>query len=434
MAYHLKRVRLQNVRGIKDATIDFEPEGTRRDWTLLVGNNGHGKTTVLRSIAIGLADDTTASELLGNLPGDFIRRNKQGRSEGSATITVELRSTRKGRPVSSLVTTIARDDFGRERVAKKTYSADFDPSHLFVCAYGPNRGGPGRDAAEYGLRRSLMTLFSDKEALLSPGQVLRDYMLFAHQRGSPGKGPYNFVIRSLRKVWDLPASYPIVVTATGDVTVSGPWGRLPFNVLGDGYRGTGTWVLDLLGNALKAGRWKTNRTKPMRGIVLVDELEEHLHPAWQRTIVSKLRAAFPEVQFVATTHSPLALANTRSGEVFAAVLRNAVSTLEPLPDATGRDAQELLLGEWFGLDSTLDDASTRKLQELRAAFAAGRDVEAKRLRSELQRTVRSFVATPLDAVVQREVTRAADGLHAPPGGERVKAAVARAIAKLGKSK
>ncbi|HET7500861.1 MAG TPA: AAA family ATPase, partial [Kofleriaceae bacterium] len=54
----------------------------------------------------------------------------------------------------------------------------------------------------------------------------------------------------------------------------------------------------------------------MEGIVLVDELDLHLHPTWQTEIVAGLKATFPRMQFIVTTHSPLVLAGCRADEVW----------------------------------------------------------------------------------------------------------------------
>ena len=59
-------------------------------------------------------------------------------------------------------------------------------------------------------------------------------------------------------------------------------------------------------------------TKPLEegsGIVLIDEIDLHLHPIWQRKVVGKLQAIFPNVQFVVTTHSPLVLSNIYSKHI-----------------------------------------------------------------------------------------------------------------------
>jgi predicted ATP-binding protein involved in virulence len=50
------------------------------------------------------------------------------------------------------------------------------------------------------------------------------------------------------------------------------------------------------------------------GIVLIDELDLHLHPKWQRRIIEDLRRTFPKIQFIATTHSPFLIQSLRSGE------------------------------------------------------------------------------------------------------------------------
>ena len=76
--------------------------------------------------------------------------------------------------------------------------------------------------------------------------------------------------------------------------------------LADGYKSTFLWVTDFLGWALTArGEDRT----PVEGIIVIDEIEQHLHPRWQQRIVGALREAWPQVQFFAATHSPLVARN-----------------------------------------------------------------------------------------------------------------------------
>ena len=75
--------------------------------------------------------------------------------------------------------------------------------------------------------------------------------------------------------------------------------------MADGYRGTVTWILDLLAWWFVYRNGKTYRFRDVRGVVFMDEIEQHLHPRWQRNIIRLLTRSFPHVQFVATTHSPL---------------------------------------------------------------------------------------------------------------------------------
>ena len=86
--------------------------------------------------------------------------------------------------------------------------------------------------------------------------------------------------------------------------------------LSDGQRSTLAMALDIAYRCivLNPGLGE-NAPKQTPGVALVDELDLHLHPKWQRSIVDNLREAFPQVQFIATTHSPLIIQSLRPGEV-----------------------------------------------------------------------------------------------------------------------
>ena len=92
--------------------------------------------------------------------------------------------------------------------------------------------------------------------------------------------------------------------------------RLPFGALSDGQRNMIAMVGDL---AFKAAQLNPHLgaevLKRTPGIVLIDELDLHLHPRWQRHVIEDLRKLFPEVQFIATTHSPFIVQSLRDGEL-----------------------------------------------------------------------------------------------------------------------
>lgn len=84
-----------------------------------------------------------------------------------------------------------------------------------------------------------------------------------------------------------------------------------------------------------------NRENPLFGcgIILIDEVDLHLHPAWQRAVVPKLQKTFPNCQFVVTTHSPLVLSNVRPRHV---IILNGFQVLDNPPRTFGRDANSIL--------------------------------------------------------------------------------------------
>jgi len=400
VTFYLSHLSFSNIRGFPVFDLSFDRGRKHRQWTIFIGDNGHGKTTILRAIALGLGDEITTSELLALLPGEFIRVTKKGVRRQESTIEVTLRDPSAGRTVK-IRTVLQNDDHGGVRVTKTVDDPKFLWNEVFVCGYGSNRGIGGRMHSQYALRNALLTLFNDRAGLLEPESIIRDFALMAAQ-GKKRENALKEMKDYLWKLWNLQPSHRLEVNAER-VVVHGPWGGMPFHALGDGYRGTGSWLLDLFGNCIKSGRW--NSEPRLAGIVLLDEMDEHLHPRWQKSLVPTLRRLFPNIQFITTTHSPLAIVNTKPGELFATRLHNAVAELVPeaLPAPDGRSANELLLGEWFGLQSTLDSKSEDLLKRYRKAFANNDTANLKKLEPQLHQRVKSFLPSQLDNQTQADL-------------------------------
>ena len=93
-------------------------------------------------------------------------------------------------------------------------------------------------------------------------------------------------------------------------------GLMPFNYLSDGYRNMVAMVADIAHRASRLNpHFGTTAAKETSGVVLIDEIDLHLHPKWQRRVVGDLQSAFPRIQFIATTHSPFILQSLEPGEV-----------------------------------------------------------------------------------------------------------------------
>jgi len=108
---------------------------------------------------------------------------------------------------------------------------------------------------------------------------------------------------------------------------SGTPNKLPFKSLSDGYRNVIGMVADMAYRCIQLNPGlKENVLTETDGIVLIDELDLHLHPEWQRTIVRDLKRIFPKVQFIATTHSPFIIQETEEGELIKMSAGKIVST------------------------------------------------------------------------------------------------------------
>lgn len=119
------------------------------------------------------------------------------------------------------------------------------------------------------------------------------------------------LVRAVMNAQDIyfDAEYGEVIVRFGDGS------RQPFNNLSDGQRCMLALVGDLARKAASLnphlGRRALTETP---GVVLIDELDLHLHPSWQRRVIEDLRTTFPALQFVCTTHSPFLIQSLRSGE------------------------------------------------------------------------------------------------------------------------
>ncbi|KIZ35609.1 AAA family ATPase [Stutzerimonas stutzeri] len=114
------------------------------------------------------------------------------------------------------------------------------------------------------------------------------------------------------------------------------------------------------------------------GIILIDEVDLHLHPQWQRALISRLANTFPNCQFVLTTHSPLVISDPK--EVLVYLLNDG--DLSEVFDLYGQDANSVLLEV---MDTDIRNKDVEKaLNDLRDAVQAERIDDANRLMSELE--------------------------------------------------
>ena len=114
---------------------------------------------------------------------------------------------------------------------------------------------------------------------------------------------------------------------------------IPVTQLSDGERGTLAMVLDLTRRLAQANPHLADPAAEAEAIVLIDEIDLHLHPRWQRDVIHSLTAVFPKCQFIATTHSP---------QVISEVSHDRIQIMDPKvrPDGVYRP------GHSFGVDSS----------------------------------------------------------------------------------
>lgn len=314
---YISTVVLTNVKCFgrnEQVSIDHSTQGV--PWTVVVGDNAAGKTALLRSIALGLCDQSSAAGLMKESDEGYIRRD-----EDTATIKVELidRATLDAFTITTTIEKRSSESVSFETLTQSTEPSPFPWHRVFACAYGMGRatGGTG-DISGWSVINAVYNLFSYGEGLQNPELTI---LRMPEQK-------QDFWLAQVGRVLDIPED--AIHRQPRGITISDPrWGEdMPLRDLADGYRATILWVADFVGWALAFDNTIAN-PEDICGVVLVDELEQHLHAQWQRRIVGQLRTLFPKVQFIVTTHSPFVAASIGDLSVPSASDRLVLSEIDP---------------------------------------------------------------------------------------------------------
>ena len=294
---YVARIYLEHVRSFRKLDLDLTTRSgskppTPRLRTILIGENGTGKTTLLRAIAVGLADRKDASGLLAEPTGQFVAERR-----GNATIQIDLRSN-QGRGSNTKVKTVIKNEKGQDVLSSK--EPETLATNYLVCGYGISRANEGPETGRsYRVIDSVYTLFQYEQTLIQTELTLRRLQDFV------GTRRYPRVLNRIKAALGLDSGVSITLAKGGGVRISGKsiGQNIPLEGWADGYRKTLAWILDLYAWAMRANC--ITKTGDVNGIVLIDELEQHLHPSMQTKLLSRLSLLLPHAQIIATTHSPL---------------------------------------------------------------------------------------------------------------------------------
>jgi hypothetical protein len=391
----VKQLSIYGFKCFGKAVLDLQHPGRQSDGplelpnvNLVLGDNGGGKSSVLRAVAIAILAPALLES--GFVPYRLVRRSNGGPRIENSLLKVDCdldpedlikSSTRIDTPSSThsieLLARIDRRDRGSldrlhlekvpssplERLIFDDYSHAF-----FVVGYGATRRTETGDFIESSARRSRGMRYQRVAGLFEDHVTLRPLQAWLERTSRKTEAIKKISeilpdqLRFDGKIDDGENQY--LFTFEDRVT--------PFTALSDGHRAFIGWVGDLIGHLCDVTP-PTVAIDKVSGIVLIDEIDLHLHPAWQRTVVSTLSAAFPRLQFVMTSHSPLIANALRKENIFVtATEEDGTATIKQIGENVfGRGVNQLLLSSYFGLQSTLPPELESASRTLFAEAAEG---------------------------------------------------------------
>ena len=353
---YFSSLELENVRcfGQSQRLSLTDNQGNPIQWTLILGDNGVGKTTLLQCLAWmrplqmddKSVDDNSGHDIafvpaLNNKENRTLYALIRAGSDVSANIRATLSVGRNlGRKQVNTIDSDVTTSVGMKGENGELMETRLEaivpeelrnvlPSALTIFAYGATRGSGTLKLDKGGLTDPLASRFDTAIELYDAEDVL---LKLDHQAkisdSSKDKDRLNrikeilaIVLPELSGANDIDVAGPVVFDDPSErngVRFTTPYGTVPLSALSLGYQTTPTWITDL---ALRLyGRYPTS-SSPLSepAIVLIDNIELHLHPRWQRRMLEDLSMCFPNIQFVATAHSPLVVQAAEGGNL--AVLR-----------------------------------------------------------------------------------------------------------------
>ncbi|EOT1544635.1 AAA family ATPase [Citrobacter freundii] len=342
----LTELTINGVGGIKSLQVTFRP-----DMNIICGPNGIGKSTLLHAVSFPFVYGHT----------EKIKRNI---TSETGSISLKIRDK----------------------------NVDFNPvakieSHLPTESinYYSNGGFDKKKLIKFETMRNLnyKNLSAlNADATLSDGEIsqqlnsgvnlnnIKDWFakrdLFEHVKN--GYGPNTIknihLARDCISILNSEYTYSRVDPKTYDIFVHTPTGEIWYEYLSSGFKSCMGLLLGIIKEIELRYPTQDIYAPEFDGVILIDEIELHLHPEWQARITEALTTTFPSAQFIVTTHSPHVVQNAKSDQIIALVASdNGTVGIKELPaNGLGYSAwtvEEVLL-DVMGMESTL----SRKLQTL----------------------------------------------------------------------
>lgn len=355
---YIRNIKIKNFKDISSLELPINNNLSATPCIMLLGENATGKSSVLQAIKLALSSAKERSHLKKNST-NFIANQKPTQIE------------------------ITFDNDESISLSMGSGNPHYSKSNIKPIAIG------------YGARRYFSTHPSHTKktyintTLFNPLAILRDPRDWLLEQK-----PYilDAVFRGLRIILSLEDDESITLTKQRELLIKTHGKFIPIDQLSDGYKSLFIMSIDIMRELLL--HWDNLETA--EAIVLIDEVENHLHPRWKMRVMTALREAMPKVQFICSTHDPLCLRGMKNGEV-RLLQRNHkhdIQIYSDLPDITTLRIEQILSSDYFGLSSTEDPEQDYVIRRLAVLAGIGEDRLNRKERSERDNLLERYEGIP----------------------------------------
>jgi energy-coupling factor transporter ATP-binding protein EcfA2 len=340
-------VALKNIGPFDAAEFKF-----RESWTVLLGNNGCGKSTVLRAIALVLSGDDEEAKKAGQ------SLLKSGATEpGSIEITVGSITYQTKLLIQENRVVVRADQIPPLKAGtlvamgfpavRGIASGKVEPKKLEIVRFPlvddviPLLRG-GLDSRAANVRQWIVNTYVRSRDSNLPEQQRRRYARMLNS--------FFQVVDDMVPGFNL--QFHSCNSETFEILLETSDGPLPMDYVSQGMQSTIGWVGVLLQRMYDIYA-NSDRPEKEHALLLIDEIDSHLHPEWQRILMPQIKKHFPGLQVIASTHSPLLVGNVKAGELIKFTRGPDSIEVEHIAQSFGGyRADQILTGKAFGLDSS----------------------------------------------------------------------------------
>jgi WD40 repeat protein len=392
----LVSARFENIGPFDDLLIEF-----KSNWTILLGNNGVGKSTMLRALALALVGKDAGNAAAEGIIGQTRLKDGLMRSDGIITVRTANETYK---------VTIRRTVEGGIDVEWPTVRA-LEREKILILGFPPMRSGNRTGNSTISLE-DVVVPTSDDLLPLVQGVVdmrlnrLKEWILGLRVRTDKKQSAQSIPDDLFKKLHGLLEGTALDLSDQTDssrgVMVQTDDGVLPIEQISQGMTSLISWVGILWQRLFEVyGPDSEDRI----AVVLMDEIDAHMHPLWQQLLVTELQNIFPNVQFIATTHSPLIVAGRSRDEVV--VCMRDSDTKKPIVTRLGIDyeglrADQILTSAAFGLAGARDVKTVRRQNNYHLLITKPDPTPEDLRELERLRDDEDFLLLPLDETLDAD--------------------------------